>query len=432
MVRNDDPFLPVQADHVQRRSAWSAILVCMTAVTDRWPFATGDRHGGDQDGNAPFAGRPGTSLRDALVTIGGLLAILVFVELVVPTTTEVKSPVAAASMLNAVAAGAFAVTGLIAWQRRPHNRTGRLLVATATALVVAGMNDDAVESLSTIGLLLGALPLAVLLHLLLAFPSGRLTDRPAQVTTATGYVVAVGFQIPRYLGTAPAVASTIWTIQAVVGVCTLAAALVLTGRRLAAAPPVMRRQLAPFIGYGCVALVVISACVILLHSNPDPAVTGVIELVQVAAVSALPVAFLVGMLAGAFGRAGEIQEVALGISAASADPASLNDLMVRALGDPTARVFWSVGESGRYVDSDGSPGCHQRVRTAGGSSDRPSIQWVHSDTTRPWSRTPGWSVASPGRWHWRSRTSDWLLTCGRPFGTLTGPPTRSDPPAAGS
>jgi hypothetical protein len=137
---------------------------------------------------APDAARPhpGTSLRDALLAVGTLMGALVFVELAVPSL----STVTAASVLDAVAVTAFTVTGLIAWRRRPHNRTGRLMVATAAALLVGGMNDDAVPALRVLGELAESLPLALLIHLLLAYPSGRLVGRAARVTAGAGYVIA--------------------------------------------------------------------------------------------------------------------------------------------------------------------------------------------------------------------------------------------------
>jgi signal transduction histidine kinase len=50
-----------------------------------------------------------------------------------------------------------------------------------------------------------------------------------------------------------------------------------------------------------------------------------------------------------------VEEVARGISEASAEPRLLDDLMARALGDPSARVLWAIEpERDRLVDSDGS------------------------------------------------------------------------------
>ncbi|MFN8199767.1 MAG: histidine kinase [Nakamurella multipartita] len=298
---------------------------------------------------APDATRPhpGTSLRDALLAVGTLMGALVFVELAVPSL----STVTAASVLDAVAVTAFTVTGLIAWRRRPHNRTGRLMVATAAALLVGGMNDDAVPALRVLGELAESLPLALLIHLLLAYPSGRLVGRAARVTAGAGYVIALVLQYPQRV-IPPAASSVLWTVQAGLGLIVLISAFVLVSRRLAGSPPVLRRQLTPFIGAGCVMLAIVVGTLFVLHADPAPAVADLATLVQVAAVAILPAAFVVGLLAGAFGRAGELEELAHGIAQASADPTRLDELVVRALGDRSARVLWTAGPA--LVDSGGA------------------------------------------------------------------------------
>jgi len=91
------------------------------------------------------------------------------------------------------------------------------------------------------------------------------------------------------------------------------------------------------------------------HSDVSDTVFDSVMLVQLAMICGLPVAFVLAMTVGAFGRAGEVEEVARGISEASAEPRLLDDLMARALGDPSARVLWAIEpERDRLVDSDGS------------------------------------------------------------------------------
>lgn len=293
---------------------------------------------------------PDSSLRDALLAIAGLMGALVFVELAVPGTSG------AASVLDAVAVAAFTVTGLIAWRRRPHNRTGRLLVATAVALLLAGMNDDQVPGLQILGRITESLPLAVLIHLLLAYPSGRLTGPAARVTAAAGYAVALGLQYPRTV-ISPAASDAVWNLQAGLGLIVLIATFIQVSRGLAGRPALVRRQLAPFVLAGCAMLVLIAGSLVVLHLDPDPDDLDLAVLVQVAAVSALPFAFLAGMLVGAFGRAGELAELARGLADASAEPALLDELVARALGDPSARVAWSppAGAGPDPVDSRGVP-----------------------------------------------------------------------------
>ncbi len=97
------------------------------------------------------------------------------------------------------------------------------------------MGDDDVPFLRAIGYTLGALPLAVLLHVLLAFPSGRLIGTPTRVTAILGYAVAIGLELPRFLVSSDA-EFVIWTVQGVLGFALLVVAFVLAARRLLSAP----------------------------------------------------------------------------------------------------------------------------------------------------------------------------------------------------
>jgi len=306
------------------------------------------------DAAAPGRSSPsaaGASLRDALIAIGIVMAALVATEYVVPS----ESAASVAAIVDVISVAAFTVTGLVAWHRRPHNRTGRLMVGAALALWAAGMQGDQIEVLSAVGVLLDSLPLAVMVHLLLAFPSGRLVDRAARITVAVGYLVALAPPLLEELVGSSTVAAAIGAIQTVLGVAILMVTFVLASRRLAQTPMVLRRQLLPFVGYGCVAVAVIGVCVALSHASLGTAALDAILLVQVAMICGLPIAFVIALTAGAFGRAGEVEEVALGISEASAEPALLDDLMVRALGDPDARVLWAGPDGRTFVDSSGRP-----------------------------------------------------------------------------
>ena len=295
---------------------------------------------------------PGTSLRDALLAIGVLLTLLVLVEVAVPGTSRAS----VAEIVDGVAVAAFTITGLLAWHRRPHNATGRLMVATAVALWAAGMQDDEIEVLRHVGVLLDALPLALLMHLLLAFPSGRLVGRAARVTVAVAYTVSLVPPVAQDLVGPGDIATAIEWTQTVVGLTTMVVTFVLASRRLATTPAVVRRQLLPFLGYGCFAVAVILICIAITHTNPSVAVLDAVLIVQLAMLCGIPIAFVVALTVGAFGRAGEVEEVARGIAEASAEPRLLDDLMVRALGDRSARVLWSTGPNGAgFVDSDGSP-----------------------------------------------------------------------------
>jgi len=71
-----------------------------------------------------------------------------------------------------------------------------LLIGSPQALV----NADYPAFIAA-GRLLATVPVAIVLHALLAFPSGRLTTRPARTLTAVGYLVTTVVLAPQYLFT---------------------------------------------------------------------------------------------------------------------------------------------------------------------------------------------------------------------------------------
>jgi signal transduction histidine kinase len=317
-----------------------------------------DRSAVDPEHMTSVTGVPGraasrtaaTSLRDALLAIALLMTALVLVELAVPSTSRAS----VASTVDWISVAAFTIIGLVAWHRRPHNMTGRLMVGAAFALFAAGMQDDEIQALSIAGQLLDSLPLAVLIHLLLSFPSGRLVNRASRATVAATYVISLVPPLFQKLVDSPAAVEAIGTVQTVLGLGALVVTFVLASRRLARAPAIVRRQQWPFLGYGCIAVAVIAGGIALSHADLDTALLDLVLVVQVTMICGIPIAFVVAMTSGAFGRAGEVEEVALGISEASVEPALLDDLMVRALGDPSARVLWTTGPEGaKFVDSEG-------------------------------------------------------------------------------
>ncbi|MGH3100123.1 MAG: hypothetical protein ACRDPU_03980, partial [Thermoleophilia bacterium] len=68
----------------------------------------------------------------------------------------------------------FIGTGMFAWWRRPANRTGLLMIAAGFALFASELSASDEDLLFTIGLALDGLFIAVVAHLLVAFPTGRL------------------------------------------------------------------------------------------------------------------------------------------------------------------------------------------------------------------------------------------------------------------
>jgi hypothetical protein len=106
-------------------------------------------------------------------------------------------------VLDLVIGAGFTGVGLFAWYRRPDNRVGALMVATAFAwyAVVAGNVEPPL--LWTLGQLLGNLFVANAIHLLLAFPSGRLQTTVDRVLVGIAYVATTVLWLPFVLFTDP-------------------------------------------------------------------------------------------------------------------------------------------------------------------------------------------------------------------------------------
>jgi hypothetical protein len=86
-----------------------------------------------------------------------------------------------------IVAGVYVAAGTIAWVRRPNNRIGPLLTATGFVWIAAGLFNVPINALVAVGFITATVPLAMVVHLLHAFPSGRLRGRLSFWTVITGY-----------------------------------------------------------------------------------------------------------------------------------------------------------------------------------------------------------------------------------------------------
>ena len=75
--------------------------------------------------------------------------------------------------------------------QRPENRTGTLLILVGFAWTLGALTTSGNDVVFTIGLLVGTLFTALLAHLLLAFPTGRLETRADRWITYAYYAVAI-------------------------------------------------------------------------------------------------------------------------------------------------------------------------------------------------------------------------------------------------
>ncbi|MDW5598399.1 ATP-binding protein [Conexibacter stalactiti] len=244
----------------------------------------------------------------------------------------------------------YVAAGAVAWLRRPNSRIGLLMVAGGFAWLTAALWNSPVPALQAAGQVVSTLGIALLIHLLLAFPSGRLDGTAARVTTIAAYVTSLVLQAPKYLfgGTGPlSVADRpdlydagVWT-QRACGALVVIAATVLLVRRLRALPPPQRRLLAPLDAYGIVAILLLPTGRAL--ADLDGAADSLnVFVLQIALISGAPIAFAVAALRGGFGRTAELEELGAWLGAEDRGRPQLSDLLAATLGDPTVELLFRV------------------------------------------------------------------------------------------
>jgi signal transduction histidine kinase len=261
----------------------------------------------------------------------------------------------------------YVVAGVVAWWRRPSNRLGTIMVFAGLVILVVNLGAFDVPVLAAVGLVLAVLPLAVVVHLVLAFPSGRLRSPLARWTVASGYVVSLVFEVPLYLfdpqaspggilavSSRPGVVLAATWAQRGIGIAVVSVACVILGWRFRQATPRQRRVLGPLYVYGMVTVLFIPLTpdVIAPLAGLSPTMTAGL---QVMLMMGVPVAFAAGLLLGGFARTGEIQELGAWLGASAASRQSLTQALARALGDASVEVAYWVDERQAYVDAQGEP-----------------------------------------------------------------------------
>src|SRR5690349_5708907 len=113
-------------------------------------------------------------MRWAIVT-ACLIAATIGVALLfqAPDVTRLPPGGAAVLYLGVAIAWGFVAVGAYAHARRPENHTGRLMVMTGTFVALTGLQFFDAPLPFAIGALFDTVSISALVHLLIAFPSGR-------------------------------------------------------------------------------------------------------------------------------------------------------------------------------------------------------------------------------------------------------------------
>ncbi|WP_106815493.1 sensor histidine kinase [Microbacterium timonense] len=301
------------------------------------------------------------SLDRALAIVAVLSGMLVVIAI---GLTPLDGP--AGLLLAALPAvlGVYVVAGLIAWKRRPSNGMGFLILVAGVMVFIGAIGNTDVPVLVAISAIGATLALPAMVHLLLAFPSGRLPDRLSRTLVAALYAVSLILQAPEYLfdpdgsfppfavADLPAAVALFGFLQtATATVIMLCVAVVLWGR-LRRADAAHRRVLIPLFSYGIFTVLFMPLVAIAIDRvfGVDPMVRGYL---QFAVIAGIPVAFTLGLLRGGFARTGELEELGTWLGTADSAKQPVASALARTLGDPSLRLYF-VADGGReLVDADG-------------------------------------------------------------------------------
>ncbi|MEA2177449.1 MAG: hypothetical protein QOG77_746 [Solirubrobacteraceae bacterium] len=311
-----------------------------------------------------------SGLRPALIAIAGLGALLTVLAVILSLAADhMSSRGIQAGITFAVMAG-YIGTGLFAWSRRPHNRTGALMTAVGFAYFLAVLTASDEEVIFTIGLLLSNVFLVVALHMVLAFPTGRLGSPGLRRLVATGYIASVVLQLAWMLFSpdvctecsqaipenvfavtdSPTASDIALIVASVIATGILAAGATVLVQRWRAATKPARRALGPVLFTGLALLVALTALFIVQAVDSTGNIVDVVNVPVMLAFAALPFAFLAGLMRNRWSRAGAVGEL---VERLGVDRASLTETLSGAMGDPTLRLAYWLPQAERFVDGTG-------------------------------------------------------------------------------
>ena len=258
----------------------------------------------------------------------------------------------------------YLFAGLVAWHRRPSNPIGALILWVGVAVFLGGVGNTNIPALIGVSTILRTLPLAAMIHLLLAFPSGRLLTRPAKMLAAFVYVFSLVLAAPAYLFHTsgafppfavvdlPTVVAASRTLESLGGLAIVVATVTILAARLLRADRRHRRVLVPLFSYGIVAVSFIPFSSLVLGGilGMDPMLRGGLQFLVV---GALPIAFVFGILRGGFAQTGELIELGSWLGTAQSGRDELRAALARTLGDPTLTLWFGSADGRTFVDAAG-------------------------------------------------------------------------------
>ncbi|HZC14651.1 MAG TPA: histidine kinase [Thermoleophilaceae bacterium] len=313
-----------------------------------------------------------TSLRRALWALAAAGFVLGLAVLALILTNDELEAAAAWGAGTLVVGWSFVGVGLFAWARRPDNRVGMLMAGTGFAWLLASFSFSDVPLIFTVGQVFGSLFFAVVMHLLLAFPSGRLQSRLERRIVVAAYLLTTVVVAPLWLfadsealdcESCPenvllvdpneSLVTTATSVLNIGGIVLIGAVLAILVRRWRRASAGQRRLLVPVYSAGAAVIVLLIVTVGLQASGADTWTLDIFWIASLVPFGLVPYMFLATLVRARMIQTGAVGELIARLGEAPGR-GQLRDELARALGDPTIELVYWLPDGERFVDPRGS------------------------------------------------------------------------------
>ena len=270
--------------------------------------------------------------------------------------------------------------GLWVWRERPDELFGRMLVIAGFAWSITMFAESSNSVAYSIGRVGDWLAEAVLVALVLSFPSGRLTGSLERRIMLAAAAIVVLFYLPSALlvdqypvpndvtscvegcpdNAFMAVASQPgfvddWFIplRVLLSVALFAAVLVVLARRIARSGHSTRRALVPVLAVAMLRGALFIAYLLIRGVAPDSPVLNTLGWIYVLTLPGIAVAFGIGLLRSRLAEGRALQDLALGLRR-HPSPDQLTTALRRTMDDPSLELaYWVSDAPARWVDAGG-------------------------------------------------------------------------------
>jgi signal transduction histidine kinase len=267
---------------------------------------------------------------------------------------------------------AWICTGLYAWWRRPENRVGALMALIGFAFLLTALTAADPPAVFSVAILLSSVYAAAAVHMLLAYPDGRLEGDGQRRLVAGTYALALVAPLlalmfgwnarrgdcncPRSIfevsdSTSAAQVLDVLTAAAALGLVVYVM-LVLVRRWRGATPP-QRRAAGPVMWSGG-ALMISLGVQLASEGIGLSGAASIVSIVGLALFASIPFAFLFALLRTRWSRAGAVTEL-LPRMAEAPGTGGLRELLADALGDRSLQLVYWIDAREQWVDRDGRP-----------------------------------------------------------------------------